>query len=293
MTTMRVAAMVIAGIAFGAAATALGLWLGAADRDESSASAVIGETTTTTVADHLAEPIWDEVGETRFESTIIIPAELSVLDDGTARLGYELRSLAQHDPFNFGVHYPAALPETWALITTSGTRVEAETDPPNRPQNLESGPPPVRDSVVFELPDGTRAADIDRVEVTGWRVAVPMSVEVTVPSTGGASFRTVDGTVVTLRTILEQRSGAIFDFDVEREPDPWRMTEDSQQFFSINGTFVPVGEGWTGSTGILGTGFQLTWSGENNPDEVRLQVRTTEWIPVSGTRLVHPVVVDG
>jgi hypothetical protein len=287
---MRITALLICGLVIGSAATGVGLWLGV--RNGPEADVGMPQNTSTTTLAAAEEPTWYEAGETRIESTLIIPGELTVGED-SARLAYELRSLTQQYPITFGP-YPAALPAAWLLTTTSGATVEGVTDPPNHPQNSFDGEvPPLRDSVAFELPDGTSPAHIATIEVVEWRLAAPIEMEVTLPATPGASFLMLDGSEVTLANILEQSNGTIFDFDIEREFDPWRMTEDSHQFLPMNGTFVPVGDGWSQSTFTLGTGFQLTWSGATAPAEVRLAVRTTEWVPVSGSRIVQPAVVDG
>lgn len=292
MPTMRLAILLALGLLIGAGATAAGLWLGTGARPDPVAEPVDDVGGTTTTQPQVDEPMWEEPDETRIESTLIVPGELSVSDDG-ARLVYELRSIAQPFPIAFGP-YPAALPESWMLTTTDGERIEGTTDPPGRPTAGVNGvTPPIRDAVSFDLGQGTSAGDIVALEVTGWRVAVPMDVTFTLPSARGASFTTLDGSTVTLANILEQSNGTIFDFDLDRQPDPWRMTEDSRQFFPINDTFLPADPGWRASTATLGTGFQLTWSGPTAPDEVRIEVHTTEWIPVTGSRPVRPVVVDG
>lgn len=287
---MRIAALLICGLVIGSVATGVGLWLGLGNRLEADVGTQ--QNTSTTTLATADEPIWYEAGESRIESTLIIPGELTVRED-SARLAYELRSIAQQYPITFGP-YPAALPATWLLTTTSGATVEGVTDPPNRPQSGgDGGVLPLRDSVAFELPEGISASDVATIEVVEWRLAAPIEMEVTLPTAPGASFLMLDGSEVTLANILEQSNGTILDFDIERQFDPWRMTEDSQQFFSVNGTFVPVGDGWSRSTFTLGTGFQLTWSDGTAPAEVRLAVRTTEWVPVSGSRIVQPAVVDG
>jgi hypothetical protein len=288
---MRTASLVICGLLIGVAATGFGLWLGSAGAGGEGPGTAAETTTTTTAAAPEAEPVWDEVGETRIDSTLIIPGELSVSADGEARLMYELRSIAQQYPATLGP-YPAALPAVWLLTTVSGTTVPGETDPPNPPQTLETGTPPLRDSVSFALPEGTGADDIATVEVVEWRLAAPIEAVVTLPSTPGASFQMMDDSVVTLATILEQSNGTIFDFDLERPVDPWRV-EQSQQFFGPDHTFQAVGDGWSSASFTLGTGFQITWQGDTAPAEIPIRVSTIEWVPVTGSRLVRPAVIDG
>jgi hypothetical protein len=93
---------------------------------------------------------------------------------------------------------------------------------------------------------------------------------------------------MSIQTILEQRTGALIDFDLDRPTDAWRVVVD--QGFGASTEFVGDGPGWgrasatIGGTGLSGgiTGFQLVWSEPSPPDVVRVRAKILTWQPLDG-----------
>jgi hypothetical protein len=111
----------------------------------------------------------------------------------------------------------------------------------------------------------------------------------------GASATLIDGTVIRLQTVIEQSTGAIVDFDLDRPSDPWRVAID--RGFGTSTEFVGDGPGWgrASSTisgiGLSGgiTGFQLVWNEPTAPDVVRVRASLVSWEPVAGAVTVWSV----
>lgn len=282
---------VVVGIVVGAALAGLGIWLGpGADTAEPGGAAPAATTTTVTpIATTVPEPPWTDEGGIRFESTVVIVDDFEV-DGATAVLDYRLVSLAESaGAFFGGAQLPSVLPDTWQLTTAGGTVVEAASDAP--PANQFTAPEPaagIPDSIRFATEDGAELADVTAVRITGWRVAVPGQTVVEMAGVSGASAELYDGTVIRLQTVIEQRTGAIIDFDLERPPDPWRVAID--QGFGTSTEFVGDGPGWgrasstIGGIGLSGgiTGFQLVWSEPTAPDVVRVRASLVSWEPIAG-----------
>ena len=178
-----------------------------------------------------------------------------------------------------GTQLPSVLPDTWELTTATGEVIEAASDPPRA--NFVDAEPMVGvpDSIRFEVESEEDLREVTAVAVTGWRVAVPAETIVEMTGAGGATAQLHDGTVIVLDTILEQRTGTIVDFDLERPADPWRVAVD--QGFGTSTEFVGAGPGWLRASSTIGglglqggiTGFQLVWSEATAPEVVRILAR--------------------
>lgn len=281
---------VVVGVAIGAALAGLGLWLGeGVDTDEQTAA--INSTTTTVagVEPVALEPAWTDEAGVRFESTVIVVDDFYVEDD-SAVLDYRLIALGGGNGFFFGgAQLPVVLPEDWELVTQSGGIVTAVSDPPRNTEFVEGATVTgLADSIRFEAGDGTELGEVAAVRVTGWRVAVPVETVAEMAGVSGASARLFDGTVMSIQTILEQRTGALIDFDLERPSDPWRVGID--QGFGVSTEFVGAGSGWKRASSTIGglglsggiTGFQLVWNDPTPPDVVRVRASLVSWEPLGG-----------
>ena len=277
------------GVAIGAALAGLGLLLGSSA--EIDAQPVAGDIPPTTVAPVETIPIeapWTEDGGVRFESTVVIVDDFSVEDDA-AVLDYRLVALGGASRVFFGgAHLPAVLPATWELLSGDRATLAAESDPPRNDVFAENNAAGLADSIRFETEDGSSIGTVDAVRITGWRVATPIETVAELPGVSGSSATLLDGTVMSIGTILEQRTGALLDFDLDRPVDPWRVVVD--QGFGASTEFVGDGPGWgrasatIGGTGLEGgiTGFQLVWSEPSPPDIVRVRAKILTWQPIGG-----------
>lgn len=283
---------VILGAAIGIGLAGLGLWFGSRDEPVGPPDEGLAGATTTTgvfVDPTPLEPMWIEEGGVRFESTVIIVDGLET-DEQSAVLDYRLVSLGGSGGFFFGgVRLPAVLPETWDLVTTRGDVIEAVSDAPRTGQPGDLEPlPGISDSIRFETEDDEPLGEIAAIRVTEWRVAVPAESVVEMAGASGASAQLYDGTVMEIETILEQRTGALINFDLERPVDPWRVAID--QGFSSSTEFVGEGAGWgrasstIGGLGLSGgiTGFQLIWDESTAPEVVRVRASFVTWESLDG-----------
>jgi hypothetical protein len=220
---------------------------------------------------------------------VIIVDEFNV-DGSSATLDYHVISLSPSGGFFFGGSpLPAVLPETWVLTTTTGLTIEAIGDAPRQSDFVDpDAAQGIADSIRFEAEDGSDIGDAASVQVTSWRVAVPSRTIVEMAGVKGASATLHDGTVIRLQTVIEQSTGAIIDFDLDRPSDPWRVAID--RGFGVSTEFVGDGPGWgrasstIGGIGLSGgiTGFQLVWNEPTAPDVVRVRASLLSWEPRDG-----------
>lgn len=278
------------GIAIGCFLAVVGLLVGGGRPVELEATATVGSSTTSApVLPVVVEPAWTDEGGARFESTVIVVDDF-VVDGSSAVLDYRLVSLGNAGGFFFGgAHLPAVLPETWELATTSGATIVEVADSPRQSQFNDPEPREgVADSIRFETEDGEELGEVATVRVTSWRIAVTAETIVEMSGVSGSSAELFDGTRIQLQTVIEQSTGAIVDFDLERPADTWRVAID--QGFGESTEFVGEGPGWgRASSTISGiglssgiTGFQLVWSEPTAPDVVRVRARLVSWQPFEG-----------
>lgn len=262
---------------------------------EATPPATTVSTVATTQPPSAAEPAWIEDGGVRFATTVLVPTDLSAAD-GVVRLAYDLvpRGQAHFEAFDV---LPAALPERWELRLDDGRVLEAETTPPLVDPSFSTNVAPdrrVAATVSFEA-DATTLAQIESVVVTRWRVAVPVALDFDVPAEPGQQAVMFDGSVVTLDTLLEQRTTTILGFSMERPADPWRTEVDTP--FLDSYVFRGAGPGWVSSSSAIGgtsgggsgggsIGFQLTWGGSTAPDPIPVRFATTVWVGVDSTTVV-------
>jgi hypothetical protein len=283
-----VAVRLMIGVLIGAVAATLGALAALAWDDGRVSATAVPSTTTTAPVAVPPEPDWLEQGGVRYESTVVLAGPLEVAD-GVARIDFEVATIGQN-PVGFGyLQVPSPLPEVWRLTTVGGATVEATTGPPRLAQNYSETPDLPAGTVRFDLPADLGPTDIATVEVTGWRVAVPVEFEVTLDAGAGASYEMFDGTVLTLGRVLEQRDTTILDFDLDTPADPWlrwgRSTSGS--LGPISG-FRPAGAGWATSGTTTSDGFQLTWGAPTPPSQVTIDVSLVAWVPIGAVR---PLVV--
>lgn len=292
-------AKVVLGAVIGGALAGAGLLFGGATSGETDQAVMSVSSITAPVVlpAQSNEPAWTEEGGVRYESTVIVVDGLDVTD-GAAIIDYRLISLGESgELLGGGTQLPGVLPANWELVTRSGGVIEATSDPPPRNQfgvDSPSSADGVEDSIRFDGDQDLIRDDVIAVSVTAWRVALPLDMVVSMPGQKGASVRLHNGTVITLDTILEQRTGAILSFDLDQPPDRWRTTAD--QGFGLSTQYVGDGPGWQraastiGGIGLSGgaTGFQLLWQDPTPPETVRIRIRTVEWQARDGNLVVWP-----
>jgi hypothetical protein len=248
----------IAGAIVGIVLAALGLVLFAPDQSPASgaygdpATEVPEPTTQTTVP-------WVAAGEVQFESTVLIPTEVTA-HDGVVVLDFDLATLApgggtaslsDDDPvFD-------ALPERWALSTVSGGGTVETTDPGVS-------------SVRFNVRTGLLTEHIASIRLIGWRVAVPIHERVTVDVVTGESAEFSVGARVTVATILEQSNSTIVQLDIEQPHDQWNRID-----------IDAADTGWR-KAGRLEGGPQFIWDGLDAPPVLVLEQASPTWVPVEG-----------
>lgn len=201
-----------------------------------------------------------EAGEVLIDATAILPRSLAV-EDEEVFFDYDLAGLGPTLGGHQDAQYPGdgtVVPERWVLTTTSGVVVEETTGPRDT-------------SVRFALPNPGDA--VATIELTGWRVAIPLGERMELEIVRGASgaFRT--GTA-TIETILEQRASTIVQIDLDHSGDNW-----SNEFLR------PLEPGWRVS-GMQDGGVQLIWDGEDAPSHVVLEDFGFLMRPMSGNVLV-------
>lgn len=287
---MRKVTSVGVGVAIGCSLAVVGLLVGRGRSVEMEAAATVASSTTSAPSlPAVVEPPWTDEGGVRFESTVIVVDDF-VVDGSSAVLDYRLVSLANLGGFFFGgAQLPSLLPETWELVTTSGATIVEISDPPRQSQFNEPEPRVgVADSIRFETEDGGDLGEVATVRVTSWRIAVPAETVFEMAGVSGSSAELFDGTRISLQTVIEQSTGAIVDFDLDRPADPWRVVVD--QGFGMSTEFVGEGPGWgrasstIGGIGLSGgiTGFQLVWNEPTAPDVVRVRASVVAWEPFEG-----------
>lgn len=235
-----------------------------------------GAATATPVREN--EVPWVDGDGVRYENTIVVPGGLDV-GNGAVRLDFTLDSLGQIPGFWGPDAMPSFHPETWRMTLTDGSVVEASTEPEYVTDFGDTATERPEGTVRFEITDDVAAADVAAIDVVAWRVAVPVEAELTLDVVNGASGDILDGWVITVRTVLEQRTNTLIRFDLETPAEGWHQPVGG--VFGRDSTVRPVGNGWR-SVSIDGDGFQLTWSSPDTPPTATLCVATVLWRPVVG-----------
>jgi hypothetical protein len=236
-------------------------------------STTLAGVSTTAATTTTTEVPWADEGEARFESTVVLPKAMSV-DGGVATLEYDLVTLGPMRPswfFEYGMlpgwigeYGPAAAqPEEWLLVI-GGESVE--------------GTPSVTGTVVrFDVSDTASLNDVDDVRLVRWRVAMPFHHVFEMPLVSGETMVLPDGASVTVRHVLEQKSGSIFQFDTQRPDDDFAGTP--VEFY-----ISPVSGEWQYSGGE--GGFGLISEDPVAPASVQLRYTRPMWLPVDGDIVV-------
>lgn len=274
------------GLVLGVVLAAAGVAAGLATGGGTDGTPMLVTSTTTPVV-VIAEPDWLGEGDeasVRFEATVVVVDSFEI-DEGVARLSYDLASLGQVSFAFLPEPIPGTVPEDWRLTTTSGVTIEATTGPP-RVEDLFTDQPSRPSGVArFELPESVAIENIALIEITGWRLATPVEFEFDVDTDSGSRIELFDGSSVVLARILEQRNGTIIGFDVDAPADPWRQL--LAQSFGRNTQFRPTGNGWLASSSSE-AGFQFTWHEATAPSTITINMTAVTWLPTTDTT---PVVV--
>jgi len=232
--------------------------------DDDDQAAADPEETSTTASTVEVEAPWIE-GGVRYETTVIVPMGLTV-EDGVAALAYRADTISPALSRDDDTGEPGTpddilfRPEQWVLEIAGSEPVAAVTGPKAR-------------EVRFPVPETAVGDDVVAVQVVGWRRAVLAGSSVTLPLEEDATGTLADGTVLTLRTVLEQATNTIIQVDVET-PDMGDWHPD--------GPIARASDGrWRLSGGFGGGDFQMIWEGEDGPDEITLIQNSPMWEPVA------------
>lgn len=242
-------------------------------------STTLAGVTTTAATTTTTEAPWVMAGEARFESTVVLPKAMSV-EDGVAALEYDLATLGPMRPswfFEYGMrpgwigeYGPAAAqPEEWLLVIGD--------------ESFEGTPSVSGTAVRFDISDTASLDDVVEVRLTRWRVAMPFHHIFEMPLVSGETMVLPDGASVTVRHVLEQKSGTILEFDTQRPDDDF--AGHPVQFY-----ISPVSDGWRYRAGE--GGFGLVSEDPVAPPSVLLRYTRPMWLPVDGDIVVwkgeHP-----
>jgi hypothetical protein len=201
---------------------------------------------------------WVASGEVVFETTVLVPGGLAV-DGGEASLEYTLQSLAPRSGLETAgedEQAPIAFPEHWRLTTTSGEEIVSTVHEPT-------------DGVRFDVAATLTLDDVARVDVTGWRLAVPVGSVREMAITAGSEADFGAGNVVVIDTVIEQTTSTIVQVDVLHPEDHW------------DEVFVaPVDPGWR-VAGRQEGGLQFIWDGSEVPPVLTLQQESPTWVAVA------------
>lgn len=257
----------LVGFGFGASLALIGLvaWSLVSAPDGPAATVQPGQslvTTPSSTAISGAEP-WVAPGEVVFETTVLVPGELTV-EAGEASFRYAVRSLA---PFS-GLETdgeeeqaPIAFPEHWRLTTTNGEEIVSTVDEPT-------------DAVRFDVAATLTIDDVASVDVTGWRLAVPVGAVRDMAITAGSEADFGAGNIVLIDAVIEQTTSTIVQVDIAHPDDPW------------DAVFVaPIDPGWR-VAGRQEGGLQFIWEGSDVPSALTLQQESPAWVAVSAEQPV-------
>lgn len=239
--------MLFAGAGAGLAGAGVLLGLLAAPAVPADAAA----TTTTLTETTLPTQPFVAPGETLLGNTALVPRSL-VTEEGEVTLEYELVRLGPS----------LTTPETFELRTAGGdVRTEIV-------RNEE------RTSVSFDVAE---TDGVEAIVVTTTRTPTTMQYEVEIPHAETVAL--VDGSTVSVGTILEQSNGSIVRFEVEPPADVFG----SQDAFFVESLATGAEPGWEGSATFAGPGAfgspQLLWAGDGPvPDPLVLVVTTWTWL---------------
>ena len=115
--------------------------------------------------------------------------------------------------------------------------------------------------------------------MTGWRLAVPVGSELTLPVEVGARRVFPDGSTIEIDTVLEQSSSTIVQLNSTAADSSWT----GHSFGAIR-TEDP---GWRISFRFgQASNVQLIWEGSGAPDELLLTQVDPAWIPIDSDVVV-------
>ncbi len=251
----------VAGALVGGGAAA---WVEGDEPEDTTSPAT---TTAPTVDPVVVEAPWVD-GGVRFRSTVLVPISF-VVGDGTAELEFDLVPLhwtARHEEDELFADELPVQPEFWELTLDGGQVIEAVTT--------------IDDAVVrFDVPVDVDAADVVSVRVTGWRLAVPVGGEMTLPVEEGAAGSFPDGSTVEIDRVLEQSTSTIVQLDSTATEAAW--TGHSLAAFRTQDP------GWRISFRFgQSSNVQLIWEEPGAPGEVVLIQLDPAWRPIAADVVV-------
>jgi hypothetical protein len=203
--------------------------------------------------------------ETLISSTALVPTAIGVA--GTAlSIEYDLITLSPHEgaePIDLDHIYPSA----WVVETVDGSVGGGPANPKTR-------------AARFDVPDGFSTRDIRSVTITEARS--PYTIEIPFTVSGSDTVADIgQGVRVELLDITDQGSSFTVQIAIEIE-DPASVS------LIVSGD----GPGWRPAV-LEAEGsprLDLTWIGDDLPDEIPLLAEGTMWVPIVGP---FPVNLEG
>lgn len=209
---------------------------------------------------------WHDRYETPLGPAVLVPERL-VVDAGAAVLTYRVvgitsarRGLVFEEDLG-----PPVGPEVFVL-QVGGTEYRAAT---TRIDSTE---------VSFDVPAGTRAADVTGLRVERYRVRVPHAEDVDLPAAPGSGFTLEEGVSISVATVLAQTETVLVNIDTARPADAFLGARNPIVWVTGRGpawqsTVRQSGAGIGGTTGV-----QLIYRGSEIPDPLPLTVTSPRWI---------------
>jgi hypothetical protein len=203
--------------------------------------------------------------ETLISSTALVPTAIGVADTALS-IEYDLITLSPHEgaePIDLDHIYPSA----WVVETVDGSVGGGPANPKTR-------------AARFDVPDGFSTRDIRSVTITEARSPYPIEIPFTV--SGSDTVADIgQGVRVELLDITDQGSSFTVQIAIEIE-DPASVS------LIVSGD----GPGWRPAV-LEAEGsprLDLTWIGDDLPDEIPLLAEGTMWVPIVGH---FPVNLEG
>ena len=250
----------------------LGILLAPRSSAEESTTTTLPDTTVTTID---GSPWWYSPTETQIGPTALIVQDLA-FEQGSVVVRFELRdlappavgrmrTLAESNPFFAQPREePVVAPEHWVLETVNGEYEGVS----------ESARAPV---ARFEVPEGFVMGTITGLRLEGYRMRMPYTYEIEVPPIEGSTIELDEGFSLSFLRILPQADTTIIHIDLETPSDDFTAGEPAPAIISGVGLdWLSYGQRQAG--GQFG-GQQVIRRGADLPETIRLQVRSTYWVP--------------
>lgn len=256
--------MAVGGAAFGAAAAALGLWLGPSGQSAASPPVVVG---TAATALSPAQPV--SLGPTR-----LIPLSLELADREVV-FSYELVDEAAPAGPSIFVNADNAIvaPETWSLSTVAG-------DIAGTTANVRAT------TARFGVPEGFTLDQVGSITLESYRIRLPIEHTLSLRWDDAAPIALDEDIAVGVRRIIAQSSSTLVQLSIEANTDSFASAGGGfGAEFEAAPRIAGIGPDWT-NVGPVEGGIQLTYVGDELSDPFTLLVVSHNW-----TRVERPLTL--